>query len=257
MMSILALSGNKLLKVVINHLNLRISPTYFTWQNHDCFHIGLFLFSVLSSVFSSVVLTGKLSPSVCLRGFKSCQGFAVSDATQVSCAWRLVLYALALTVWAHKCPDWLPQSSTRTVQYALLVWSIWCASLAFWTLTSVPAQAAWGCAHACLCFGVPRCADPDKNLLIYLSVPLSNSAFWIAEGVDSSLSHCFSVGKIASLLEITSHCGLKCFLGLTLIIIIHYVFGLDNCFQRFFFFNMGMILHGFLSSWCIVGECCS
>lgn len=58
MMSILALSGDKVLKAVINHLDLQISPPYFTWQNLDCFHIGLFLFSVLSSVFSSVVVTG-------------------------------------------------------------------------------------------------------------------------------------------------------------------------------------------------------
>lgn len=183
MMSIVALSGNKLLKVAINHLNLRISPAYFTWQNRDCFRIGLFLFSVLSSVFSSVVLTGKLSPSVCLRGFKSCQGFAVSDATQVSCAWRLVLYALALTVWAHKCPDWLAtkQCQSCAVRFAGLKHPV-CVSLAFWTQTSVPAQAAWGCARACLCSGVPRCVDPDKNLLFYLGVPLSNSAFWIAEG---------------------------------------------------------------------------
>lgn len=60
--------------------------------------------------------------------------------------------------------------------------------LLFGLKTSVPAQAVSGHARACLCSGVPRCGGLDKNLSFYLSVPLSNSAVWLAEGVDSSLS---------------------------------------------------------------------
>lgn len=132
-----------------------------------------------------------------------------------------------------------------TQLWGVLCWfeaSCVCMSTAFWAQMSASAQAALSCVCACPCFHVPQCVGLDKNLWFSLSVPLLTLPFgWLKELV--LLRTCFCLCKITFLLEITSDCGLQCFLG----IIIHY--GSDfNAFRGCYFQVVELLLHVFLSS---------
>lgn len=157
-----------------------------------------FFSSQFSFQFSCV--NWKLSPVVCWEGSKAVRvlRWAMRCRLVVHGGWFFMLWAWQYghrNVWID-----LSQSSARIVRCALLVWGILGACLLLFGLKQVSLHRL-SCARACLCCGVPHCVGLDKNLLFHLSVSLGNSAFWVAEGIDSSLSFWFCICKIASLLN--------------------------------------------------------
>lgn len=178
----------------------------------------------------------------------------VSHAVQVSCAWDWFL-----TFWPWQCGQKnvrndLAQRSDPVVGCALLVWGILCVCLLLFGLKWVTQHRLHWVVHVPASH-VPQCVGLNKNLRFSLSVPLLTLPFgWLKELV--LLRTCFCLCKITFVLEITSDCGLKRFLG----IIIHYGsdFFLANCFQRMLFSSCRAVITCFsLLSWCFVGECCS